>query len=224
MALIGYARVSTEDQVLDRQIDALKSAGCGRIYSERVSSDASRRKGKAKESPHPPQLQRTLDALQPGDILVVQSLDRLTRDGPLGAFVMIDDIAKRGVSIRVLDLAVDTSTPMGEMVLSVVAYVARIERDNLRKRTVDGLAAARRRGKVLGRPRRVNGAVALQSLADLAVRRRAEGASLRSIAREAGIGYATLVRNLDLADAEGLLPAGWREEVAAAVPATLGGA
>lgn len=220
--LIGYARVSTDDQILDRQIDALVAAGVAPhcIYSETITTDASRRRTKDKDgaSPYPPQLRRALAALRPGDTLVAISLDRLTRDGPLSAFVLIDEIAKKGCGVRILDLQIDTLDPMGQMLLGVVAYVARIERDNLRKRTIQGLAAAKKRGKILGRPRRVSGAMALRDLVDLAVRLRGDGLSLRRIAHAAGIGDATLRRYLALADAEGMLPAGWLDDVAATAP------
>lgn len=142
-SLIGYARVSTTSQVLDRQLDALAEVGCDRVFEDHgVSGTRASRPG----------LDACLNFLRPGDTLVIQSLDRLgRRTGEL--LRLVDELAARGVSLRILSLGIDTSTPAGQMVLSVMAALAQMERDILVERTKQGIEAARARGRVGGRPR-----------------------------------------------------------------------
>lgn len=139
---LGYARVSmAQGQVTDRQEDALSEAGCDEIYVDRISGMTSSR----------PALDRLLDDAQAGDTLVVLSLDRLGRD-TRQLLVWVDELRQRQIELRILQLGVDTATPAGRMVFSIVAALAEMERAILVQRVNEGLAAARARGRVGGRP------------------------------------------------------------------------
>lgn len=143
MALIGYARVSTAEgaQLLDRQRDALQAAGCARIFEDQASGVAERAG-----------LAACLDFLRPDDVLVVLDLDRLGRlAGELVA--LIDRLAAQGVGFRALNAPMDTTTPAGRAFLQIQAAFAEMERNIIRQRVREGLAAARARGRTGGRPR-----------------------------------------------------------------------
>lgn len=144
MGLIGYARISTVEgaQVLDRQLDALNTAGCERIFEDRASGAKTDRTG----------LAACLDFLRKGDVLVVLDLDRL---GRLAAelITLIDQLAVRGVAFRALNAPMDTTTPTGRAFLQIQAAFAEMERNIIRQRVKEGLAAARARGRKGGRPR-----------------------------------------------------------------------
>ncbi len=138
---IGYARVSTGCQQLDRQIDALTAAGCRRIFADKKSGkDADR-----------PDLVAALDFLQPGDTLVVPSLDRLSRSLQ-DLITMVGDLRKRQVGFTSLHENLDTTTPGGRLVFHVFAALAEFIRELIVSGTREGLAAARMRGRVGGRP------------------------------------------------------------------------
>ena len=139
--MIGYARVSTTDQNLNLQRDALKAAGCKKIFADRgISGSALTR----------PQLARALKALRPGDTLVVWKLDRLGRS--LSHLVTtIADLGKRGVNFRSLSDPIDTESAGGRFVLHIMAALAEFERSLIVERTRAGLAAAAKRGIKLGR-------------------------------------------------------------------------
>jgi DNA invertase Pin-like site-specific DNA recombinase len=144
MALIGYARVSTLEgaQLLDRQLDALNAAGCERIFEDRASGAQGDRPG----------LAACLDFLRRGDVLVVLDLDRLGRlAGELIA--LIDRLEGRGIAFRALNAPMDTTTPTGRAFLQIQAAFAEMERNIIRQRVNEGLAAARARGRNGGRPR-----------------------------------------------------------------------
>lgn len=144
MGLIGYARISTVEgaQVLDRQRDALNAAGCERIFEDRASGAKAERLG----------LSACLDFLRKGDVLVVLDLDRLGRlAGELIA--LIDDLEARGIAFRALNTPMDTTTPTGRAFLQIQAAFAEMERNIIRQRVNEGLAAARARGRKGGRPR-----------------------------------------------------------------------
>jgi DNA invertase Pin-like site-specific DNA recombinase len=139
--LLGYARVSTTDQHLQLQVDALTAAGCYRVFTETASGARADR----------PVLAKVLDQLRPGDTLVVWKLDRLGRS--LRHLVdTITGLADQGVGFRSLQEAIDTTTPGGKLVFHVFAALAEFERDLIRERTAAGLAAARARGRNGGRP------------------------------------------------------------------------
>ena len=144
MALIGYARVSTreEGQVLDRQMDAFKVAGCDRVFEDRASGARADRPG----------LAACLDYLRTGDVLLVLDLDRLGRRA--GELIrLVDDLEGRGIGFRALNASFDTTTPAGRAFLQIQAAFAEMERNLIRQRVNEGLAAARARGRKGGRPR-----------------------------------------------------------------------
>lgn len=143
--LIGYARVSTYDQKLRTQRDALHAADCDRIFEEKHS--ATRGTLPARES--------LLAFARPGDVLVVWRLDRLGRSlRDLVELVAI--LGERGVELRSLRESLDTTTPAGKLTFHIFAALAEMEAEVLRERTQAGLAAARSRGTKLGRPRALN--------------------------------------------------------------------
>ncbi len=139
--LFGYARVSTQDQNLDLQLDDLTKAGCQRVFQEKVSSAKTR-----------PQLQKMLDILREGDTVIVWKLDRLGRSLK-ELFTLVDDFQRKGIGFRSLNDAIDTTTAQGRPVFNLFASLAEFERDMIRERTKAGLAAARARGRVGGRPK-----------------------------------------------------------------------
>lgn len=140
--IIGYARVSTADQSLDRQIDQLSDVGCERIYREKAS-------GAGKERP---ELDRMLDALREGDVIVITELSRLGRT-VRGLIELVEKIHQIGADIKCLKESwLDTASPMGKMVFTMMAGFAEMERDLIRERTAEGLKAARARGRKGGRP------------------------------------------------------------------------
>lgn len=143
--LIGYARVSTIDQRLDLQQDALRSLGCERIFTDTASGAKTARPG----------LAAALDACRAEDILVVWKLDRLGRS--LAHLVeTVQALAVRGVGFRSVQEQLDTTTSGGKLVFHIFASLAEFERDLIRERTNAGLAAARARGHNGGRPKGVD--------------------------------------------------------------------
>src|SRR3954469_25971878 len=138
---IGYARVSTGEQTLDLQLDALQKAGCGKVYRETASGAKAER----------PVLEEVLGYLRPGDTLVVWRLDRLGRS--LKHLIeVVAGLAERGVGFKRLTEQIDTTPPGGKLIFHVFGALAEFERDLIRERTHAGLAAARARGKRGGRP------------------------------------------------------------------------
>jgi len=139
--LIGYARVSTHDQNLDLQKDALEKAGCERIYVEQMSGGSSNR----------PELKRAMDILREGDSLVVWRLDRLGRS--LKHLIeLITELEERNVGFKSLTESIDTTTSGGKLIFHIFGALAEFERNLIRERTNAGLSAARARGRKGGRP------------------------------------------------------------------------
>ena len=139
--LIGYARVSTNDQETATQVAALKAAGCERTYREKASGGRWDR----------PELHRLLDQIRKGDVLVVWKLDRLSRS-LRDVLAIMDRLSEAGAGFRSLTEAIDTTTPAGRMMMQMVGAFAEFERMMLRERTKAGLDSARRDGRIGGRP------------------------------------------------------------------------
>jgi DNA invertase Pin-like site-specific DNA recombinase len=139
--IIGYARVSTEDQNLDGQLDALKAAGAERIFADKITGTARSR----------PELDRLLDQLRQGDVITVTKYDRLARS-LRDLLDIVDTIQAQGAGFRSLAEDIDTTTPAGRLVFHVFASIAQFERERISERTREGLAAARKRGRIGGRP------------------------------------------------------------------------
>jgi len=145
--LVGYARVSTHDQTLDLQLDALKAAGCSKVSQDTVSG--------AKESR--PGLEEALAYLRPGDTLVVWRLDRLGRT--LRHLIeTVTDLEEKGIGFKSLQESIDTTTSSGKLIFHVFSALAEFERSLIRERTQAGLTAARARGRKGGRPRKLDSA------------------------------------------------------------------
>jgi DNA invertase Pin-like site-specific DNA recombinase len=142
---IGYARVSTDAQETHLQMDALKRAKCSRIYQEKASGAKTER----------PELMRLLDSARKGDVVIVWKLDRLARSlrQLIDTTVLLNE---RGVELHSLTENINTTTPSGKLTFHLFASLAEFERDILRQRVNAGLKAARRRGRVGGRPKSLN--------------------------------------------------------------------
>lgn len=140
--LIGYARVSTQDQNLDLQLDALNRAGCDKVFTDTASGAKAARPG----------LDQTLSHAREGDTLVVWKLDRLGRS-IRHLIDTIKDLERRKVGFKSLQEAIDTTTPGGKLVFHVIAALAEFERDLIKERTNAGLSSARARGRKGGRPK-----------------------------------------------------------------------
>ncbi|WP_041825476.1 recombinase family protein [Laribacter hongkongensis] len=180
MAIIGYARVSTHEQNLDLQIDALNRAGCDLIYTEQAS-------GKSAKKSDRPELDHCLRALRPGDTLAVCRLDRLGRS--LHDLIsIVHQLESRGVGFRSLTEAMDATGPMGKLILHIFAALAEFERALIRERTLAGLAAARSRGRHGGRPRALSDSDARAAVALLAQ----PGIPVSDICRRFGVSRSTL--------------------------------
>lgn len=140
---IGYARVSTEDQNLYRQIDLLKELGCEKIYEEKVSAKNRER----------PELNKMLDQIRSNDLIIVLDLTRLSRSVK-DLFGIVDQIEKKGANIKsIRESWIDTTTAQGKFMFTIFAGISQFERDLISQRTIEGLNAARARGKKGGRPR-----------------------------------------------------------------------
>ena len=137
---IGYLRVSLEDQKEDRQADGLKDL-CDEIYVEKVSGASKKR----------PVYQQVIEKLKAGDTLVVWDLDRAFRS-TVDALLEAEKLRQREVEFQIVNLNVDTATPSGQLIYTVMAGFAQFERENLIKRTKEGMAAAKLRGVHIGRP------------------------------------------------------------------------
>ena len=184
MTIIGYARVSTEDQSLGLQLDALRAAGCGTVFEDQgVSGSTTQRPG----------LWAALAACQRGDVLLVWKLDRLGRS-LLDLVNLVEELKRREVGLKVLTgegASIDTTKAEGRLILGVFAAMSEFERELIRERTAAGMKAARARGVHVGRPRKLtpDRLAHARELID-GGRERADVAALL------GIGVATLRRNL----------------------------
>ena len=139
--IIGYARVSTDDQSLDSQTDALSVAGAEKVFADKISGSKRAR----------PELDRMLEQLRDGDVVTVTKYDRLARSLK-DLLDIVEAIRERGAGFRSLAEDIDTTTPAGRLVFHVFASIAQFERERISERTREGLASARKRGRIGGRP------------------------------------------------------------------------
>ena len=140
--VFGYARVSTESQNLDRQLDVLKKYGVDKIYNEKMTGTKKDR----------PELSKLLDRMTDGDTVVIESLSRLGRSTK-DLIELTELFQSRGVNLVSLKEAIDTNTSTGKLLFTLMSAIAQFERDTIADRTRDGLRSARARGRVGGRPR-----------------------------------------------------------------------
>lgn len=185
--LVGYARTSTLDQKasIEAQARDLTKAGCEKLFSEQVSSvDVINRE----------QLALALDFIREGDALVVTKLDRLARSvGHL--LTIMDTIKAKGADLRILNMGIDTATPTGKLMLTVLGGIAEFEREIMLERQREGIAKAKADGKYKGRK-----ATARAKEEDV-LRLKAEGVGATEIAKRLGIGRASVYRIIDSAPA-----------------------
>ena len=178
---IGYARVSTDDQKLDLQMDALHSAGCNEIYQDVASGAKVQRSG----------LDKAIQYIRTGDTLVVWKLDRLGRS--LKHLIdVVNDLNTRGVFFKSIRENIDTSNSGGKLTFHLFGALAEFERDIISERTMAGLAAARARGRVGGRPSVMNDQkikLAKQLMAN-------SSNNATDVAKTLGVSRATLYRHL----------------------------
>lgn len=180
MVKIGYARVSSLDQNLDRQIAALRAEGCDKIYREKASG---------KDMRNRPELEKAIDALPTKGVLVLAEWDRATRSLMDGIAIM-ERVHKRGAYIKVLDRpGLDLTTPSGRGIFALLSGLAEEERHRILKRANEGRVAAIKRGTKLGR----NPKLSEHQQAEARKRVRA-GESLRTIAKTFGVHHATIAR------------------------------
>ena len=180
--LIGYARVSTDDQKLDLQMDALKKVGCEKIFDDYMSGTKAERPG----------LTKALEMCREGDTLVVWRLDRLGRSIK-NLIDLAEILEKRGIGLKSCQEAIDTNTSGGKLIFHMFGALAEFERNLLKERTKAGLEAARARGRTGGRPKALD-QKKRQLTIDLYQSRKH---SVKEICEMMGIGKTTLYKYLD---------------------------
>lgn len=180
----GYARVSTNDQKLDLQIDQLRQAGCEQIFKETISGAKSER----------PVLRSLLEQMRAGDVLVIWKLDRLGRS--LRDLVeLVSTLMDKGVGLKSLHDPIDTTSSQGRLVFNIFASLAEFERDLIIERTQAGLSAARARGRLGGRPKGLSAAAEKKAVAAEALYKEGQ-LSVNEIAENLGVSKATLYKYL----------------------------
>jgi DNA invertase Pin-like site-specific DNA recombinase len=179
MTTIGYARVSTDGQTLDAQQASLRAAGADRIYSETISGAITDRK----------RLSRAIEALTCGDLLLVTRLDRLARS-TRDLLNILAEVSAKGAKFKsISDAWADTTTPHGELMITILAGLATFERHLIKSRTGEGRARAVARGVRFGRKPKLT-----QFQIDEAVARKANGEPLADIGRSYGVSHSTISR------------------------------
>lgn len=176
--LIGYARVSTQDQNLELQSEALTKAGCKKIFTDKISGSRVERPG----------LNKALEMLREGDTLVVWKLDRLGRSVK-NLVDLVGELAKQGVQFKSLTDAIDTGTPSGRFFFHVMASLAEMERELTVERTRAGLEVARKLGRVGGRKRKMT-----DSKIESAKKLLTGGTPIRDVAKDLGVSVPTIYR------------------------------
>lgn len=185
--LVGYARVSTNDQETDLQVDALRAAGVTTIYFEKSSSVGAR-----------PQLQQALASMKPGDVLVVWKTDRLSR-GLQDLLSLLDGLKASGCRFRSLTEPIDTTSPLGEFMLQILGSVAQLERAMIRQRVLAGQVAAISRGGKHGRP----AVLSVSEQAEVVRRYRQGDVTMKELARQFGVGRWVIERIVFVAENPG---------------------
>lgn len=178
--LIGYARVSKDEQNLDLQLDALKAAGAERIFTDKISGVKADRKGLADALSH----------ARKGDVITVWKLDRLGRS-TLQLMMLLNDLHERGIEFKSLTEGIDTTTPMGRFYFTMSSALAQLERDRLIERTRAGLVAAKARGRNGGRKPKLTA-----EQIEMARGLLEGGKPAREVAKAFGVGRTTLYRSL----------------------------
>lgn len=179
--LVGYARVSTQEQDTSLQLDALRAAGCEKLFEEKASGAQRDR----------PQLKAALDYMRAGDTLVVWKLDRLARS-MRQLIDTVEDLHSRDIGFRSLTEAIDTTTAGGKLIFHIFGALAEFERSVIRERTTAGLRAARARGRLGGRPP----ALTEQKLVMARAMLRDPGITVEDVARQLEVSPATLYRHI----------------------------
>lgn len=181
--LIGYARVSTDEQNLNLQIDALEQASCSKIFTDTLSGANFNREG----------LKQALDYAREGDTLIIWRLDRLGRSLK-DLIELVQNIEARGISLRSLHEQLDTSSATGKLIYHVFGALAEFERNLIRERTQAGLRAAKARGRIGGRPHKLSeqDKLEIQTLANSGY------ITIQQIAHRYGVSRATIYSTLKI--------------------------
>ena len=178
---VGYARVSTKDQNLEMQINALEEVGCKNIFTDKLSGKNTQRTG----------LQEAINFLRKGDTLIVYKLDRLSRS--LADLIkIVNEINSKGSEFSSISEKIDTETPGGKLIFHIFSALAQFERELIVERTKVGLEAARKQGRIGGRPRAID-----SNTLDQITRMKKAGISVKTISKQINISVATIYRYLD---------------------------
>ncbi|MEA3276492.1 MAG: recombinase family protein [Pseudomonadota bacterium] len=179
--MVGYARVSTQDQRPELQLDALEQAGCAKVFTEKASGAQRER----------PQLAAALDYMRAGDTLIVWKLDRLARSLKQ-LLETVEALERRKIGFRSLTEAIDTTTAGGKLIFHIFASLAEFERSIIRERTKAGLNAARERGRTGGRPP----ALSARDIQEARALLKDPEITVEQVAKRLGVGASTLYRHL----------------------------
>lgn len=184
MEVVGYCRVSTSSQGLEVQLDKLAKAGCTKVYKEKRSG---------RQAENRPELQAALQYVRSGDVLVISRLDRMARS-VLDLAKIADLLVRKGVSLRVLDQGLDTSTSEGKLMFNLLGAFAEFEADIRAERQRDGIALAQQKGIKFGRKK------ALTQLQEQRIQtmRKEEGFSIEQLAERFSISRSSVYRALQL--------------------------
>lgn len=178
---IAYARVSTEKQVLDRQIDALERYGYDKLITEKYTGTKKDREG----------LNKLFDTIREGDTVIVESISRIGRK-TLDILTIVEDLTARGVTFVSLKESMDTSTPTGKAILQMMATISELERNLLVERVKEGMEASRKRGTKMGRPRvdssKITTALKMYDSGDY---------TIKEIVEQVGVSQGSLYRAID---------------------------
>ena len=177
--IVGYARVSTTGQHLEAQIEQLEQHGCGKIFQEKISGVKQDR----------PELVAMLDFVREGDTVVCSKLDRIARS-TRHLIEIVERLEQKQVGFRVLNINLDTTTPTGKLMLTMLAGIAQFEREMMLERQAEGIARAKKEGRFKGRPSVIKHQTArIQEMVN-------QGVSKAQVARELNIGVASVYRAL----------------------------